>query len=124
METYLDDIRRIENGATVPQVLQLIKRAGITQSRFAKLAGLSTSTFAERKKKGRFNPVESERALRLEKVFKLAVEVFDDNSHAARDWLTAPNSEFDNTAPFEMLKTDIGTEAVVTMLHCIDQGMF
>ncbi len=124
METYLDDIRRIESGATFPQVMKLIKKAGVSQSRFAKLAGLSISTLAERKKKGRFNPVESERVLRLEKVFQLAVAVFDKNSRAARDWLTAPNSEFGNIAPFEMLKTDIGTEAVVMMLHRIDQGMF
>ena len=124
METFLDDIRRIESGATVPHVMKLIKKSRYHSEPVRPTAGLSTSTLAERKKRGRFNSIESERVLRIEKVFNLAVDVFDGNTQAARDWLMATVSEFDGTAPFEMLKTDVGTEAVMTLLHRIDHGMF
>ncbi len=124
MEAYLEEINRIKNGVAMTEALQLMKKTGMTQKKLASLIGLSISTFAERKKAGTLNQIESERILRLEKAFALATTVFDGNPDAAKGWLISPLREFDHNTALDMLETDVGAAEVMNLLNCIEHGVY
>jgi putative toxin-antitoxin system antitoxin component (TIGR02293 family) len=54
---------------------------------------------------------ESDRAERVARMLALATIVFDDEERAAR-WLAAPKHQFDDRAPFALLRTKIGADVV------------
>ena len=77
MESILDQISHIKAGLAINEVSDLISRLDITEKHLARVVGLSTSTLAIRKKNGRFKSSESERIMRVNRIFNRAVEVFN-----------------------------------------------
>jgi putative toxin-antitoxin system antitoxin component (TIGR02293 family) len=71
----------------------------------------------------RFTPDESDRLLRLARVFARARQVFDDGESAAR-WMALPNRALGGVAPLTLLDTDIGVDQVREELGRIEHGIF
>lgn len=66
---------------------------------------------------------ESDKALRLARIVTEADRVFGEPAKTDR-WLRRANPVFGGTAPLMMLKTEVGGNAVETLLHQIDHGIF
>jgi putative toxin-antitoxin system antitoxin component (TIGR02293 family) len=66
---------------------------------------------------------ESDRLLRVARLFELGVKVFG-NPDKARRWLSKPKDRFDGRSPLAMTRTDLGGNAVEEMLYQVDEGMF
>lgn len=89
-----------------------------------RLTLISSRTMARRKeKRERFSPAESDRLLRLARVFARALRAFDDKDKAAR-WMTRQNQALGGPTPLELLDTDIGVEQVREELGRIEHGIF
>lgn len=96
----------------------------VQPAELSNVALISSRTLARRKeKKQRFTPDESDRLLRLARVFASAHRVFDDSSKAAR-WMVRPNRPLGSVAPMTLLDTDIGVEQVREELGRIEHGIF
>lgn len=124
MESILDQISRIKNGLTVEEVSVLTAGLDITEKHLARVAGLSTSTLAIRKKAGRFKPVESERILRVDRIFKRAMEVFNRDRERVKRWMKSPAKALGNVPPIDFLETDIGAREVENLLGRIEYGVY
>ena len=67
---------------------------------------------------------ESERLLRLALVFEKAVELFEGNADAARDWLKAPNKALAGESPLTIVETEIGAREVEDLIGRLEHGVF
>jgi putative toxin-antitoxin system antitoxin component (TIGR02293 family) len=106
-----------------PEVLRRLREAGFTKQEIFQLV-IPQRTLTHRKGKAvRLNRDESDRVLRVARIFMLTVQVFG-NREKAWHWLRKPKWLFDDKAPLDLLDTEAGTRAVEEELIRIDEGMF
>lgn len=78
-------------------------------------------TLAHRRKQGRLNQEQSERALRVAEVLARAEEIF--GREKAHTWLRRPTVALEGETPLSLLDTQPGAEAVLNLLGRIDHGL-
>ena len=133
--------RAASQGASPPEFatdIQLVDllRAGLPYTAFesatehlsvsveelSRALGLKLRTLARRRHESRLSQTESERTLRLARVFARASEVLG-TSTAAREWFRMPNGALGGRPPLGLLDTDVGSGAVLDVLGRIEHGV-
>ncbi len=66
---------RIKQGLPVSSLTRLSKQLGVSEKRLLVVANIPQRTLTRRKKEGRFKPDESERVLRLARLYEHAMKV-------------------------------------------------
>jgi putative toxin-antitoxin system antitoxin component (TIGR02293 family) len=123
MDSILEQIAQIKKGLTIDEMSALTANLNITEKHLAKVIGLSISTLAIRKKTGRLKPTESERIMRVDRIFCRAMEVFKDEIIAKR-WIKSPAKALGGIAPIDFTDTDIGAKEVENLLGRIEYGVY
>jgi putative toxin-antitoxin system antitoxin component (TIGR02293 family) len=102
--------------------LEELRLHGFSNDEIYKIVG-SRRTLARRKERNEtLTGVESDRALRLERVSMMADRVFGDHEKAQR-WLRK-RSRVLNETPIDLLQSETGATLVEEELHRIDYGIF
>jgi putative toxin-antitoxin system antitoxin component (TIGR02293 family) len=117
-------IRQIEAGFSFETLLQLVSRTGVNLPVLASLIGIPERTLARRKIAGKLAPEESERLLRISRVFEKAVNLFEGDLEAAVNWLTTPKKALGNEQPLSYARTEVGAREVENLLGRIEHGVF
>jgi putative toxin-antitoxin system antitoxin component (TIGR02293 family) len=112
----------VRKGISYAEVKRFTSRTGLNVKRLAHAAGIPKSTLAS-KKGARLTPVQSEKVVRLERIFAIAFDVFRDDD-VAKDWLETANPYLDGHAPLDLLDNEPGAKAVEELLAQIDEGVF
>ena len=104
----------------------LVKDAGeyfnVPEKRVLDMIGMPTSTVHRYKIQGRpLDPAVSERVHRIAVVTRQAIEVIGD-AKLAKDWMLRPNLSLGDVAPFDLLDTEIGANAIRRVLVAIAEG--
>ena len=99
------------------------RNTALATEALAALAGIPRRTLARRKEQGRFEPDESDRLVRFAKLFGRALELFEGDADAAREWLTTPQRGLGGIAPVELGKTDIGVNEVENLIGRLEYGI-
>ncbi len=86
----------------------------------AKVIRIPSRTIARRKV---FKADESERILRVARVFHRTLEVMEDLERA-RNWFKNPKRALGEKTPFEYCDTDLGVNEVLNLLGRIEHGVF
>ncbi len=86
------------------------------------LLGISLHTLKKRKRLGVFTQRESDRIVRVVRLFDLAVQVFEGEIEA-RLWLKTPNETFGGESPLEYASTETGARRVEEILYTIEYTM-
>jgi putative toxin-antitoxin system antitoxin component (TIGR02293 family) len=118
-----DLVRQLEAGLPYSAVEKLRKATGLTLERIGRLARISDRTLARRRQDGRLSPEESERILRLARVFEQALSLFEGNQAAAMRWLETPRPVFGRKSALEFAQTDIGAREVEDTIERIEYGV-
>jgi putative toxin-antitoxin system antitoxin component (TIGR02293 family) len=118
-----DLILQLKQGLPFSSLSQLSKQLGISESRLADTICIAQRTLTRRKKEGRFKTDESERVLRIARLFERAIEVLG-SDHAAKLWFQSPVKGFGNKTPLEFVDTEPGALEVEAMLDRIEDGVF
>jgi putative toxin-antitoxin system antitoxin component (TIGR02293 family) len=70
------------------------------------------------------SPVEeSDRLVRIARLFGRALDLFDGNVDAARTWLATQQPALGDLAPLELAKTDVGTIEVERLIGRLELGL-
>ena len=85
---------------------------------------ISARSLQRRKVEGRLHADESDRLLRLSRMFGLAIELFEGNRKAAITWMNKRLPELSNTSPLEMSKTEPGALEVERLIGRLEHGVF
>jgi putative toxin-antitoxin system antitoxin component (TIGR02293 family) len=117
-------IQKLEKGLPFNAIEILSRTSGIHASELASVMALPERTFARRKSAGRFAPEESERLLRIARIFELAVELFAGDVRGAVKWLETPRKALGNHTPLKYSATEIGAREVENLIGQLVHGVF
>ena len=121
-ETDMEPARVVAIGFA-PGTLDRLMEAGFTKQEIFDLV-IPQRTLSHRKGKAvRLSRDESDRVLRVARIFTLTLQVFG-NRDKAWNWLRKPTWIFDNKAPLDFLDTEAGARAVEEELIALAEGMF
>jgi len=96
----------------------------LTQSEVIHLVQIPERTLARRRVEGRLRPVESDRLLRIARLFDQAVTLFEGDTTEARGWLSRPQRVLGGAVPLELATTEVGAQEVERALLRIEHGVF
>jgi putative toxin-antitoxin system antitoxin component (TIGR02293 family) len=117
-------IRQVEAGFSFASLRTFEGRSGIAIPEIAQIAGIAPRTLARRRTSGKFTWDESERLLRISRVFENAVELFEGNVPAATKWLMTPQRALSGRAPLAYSRTEVGAGEVENLIGRLDHGVF
>lgn len=121
-----DLVRQIEQGLPSEAYAHLAG-LGLKKATLHAILGSGRTLRRRLARHERLTPEESDRAVRLARIFGLAAEVFGETEKALR-WLSKPKRQLDPSrpgiTPWQLLATEHGARMVEQRLLQIDHGLF
>lgn len=118
-DDFAKAVALIRQGYAKRSVAELAAKLQVTREQLLQAVGLSPRTI--RGRKVRLTPLETDRLVRVEQVFKKACHVLGTD---AASWMTQPAYGFGGTKPLDMLDTEVGTREVFNLLGSIEWGQY
>ena len=118
-----DLIRQIQKGLRFTELETLQSTIDLPFEQLAAKLSISRSTLQRRKAAGRLSPDESDKVMRLSRLFEHAKKVFG-NVEKARAWLKHPQYGLGNAVPLDYASTEIGAREVENLLGRIEYGVY
>jgi putative toxin-antitoxin system antitoxin component (TIGR02293 family) len=115
---------KVEGGFSYESFVRLQKATNLSREQLADLVQITLRTLTRRKSRGRLNQEESERLLRVARIFDLAVGLHEGDKSAARTWLERPNPALNGKIPFELARTEVGAREVEGLIARLEHGVF
>ena len=116
-------VRRLEEGISYAAFERLKRHLKVSSQELADAALITRPTLARRKKAGRFQPDESDRLVRLARVFSRAIELYGGDEDLAQAWMMRPRRALGGPSPLEMARTEVGAREVEKLIHQIEHGI-
>ena len=117
-------VERVEKGFSYRELEHLQDNAGLSRGELADLVQVKLRTLDRRKREDHLLPEESDRLLRVSRVFGKALELFEGDPRSAREWLSAPQRALGGAVPLDMARTDIGAREVEALVGRLEHGVF
>lgn len=117
-------IEQIEEGLPYSALERLQKNTGFTTEQLVDLLQIPRRTLARRKTSGRLSPEESDRLVRLARVYARTLHLFVGDVAASTRWLLKAQYSFGGVRPIEMVRTDVGAQEVERLIDQIEHGIF
>lgn len=117
-------IQHVQAGLPFRALETLASKSGIPAAEIASAMDIPQRTLARRKVEGRFVREESERLLRLSRIFEAAVELFKGNIGGAVAWLRTRRPALGNNSPLAYSGTELGARQVEDLIGQLEDGVF
>jgi putative toxin-antitoxin system antitoxin component (TIGR02293 family) len=117
-------MRAIGKGLAWKTFARFVDNIGLPAERVAEVIDIPPRTLARRKVEGRLKPDESDRLVRLARVFAKALDLFHGDRESATLWLTDLNFALGRVAPLDYARTGIGADEVEALVDRIQYGIF
>lgn len=116
-DSLIDVVRR---GLPTSAAKRFMKRAGLSPEAVMRAISISARTFARRKGK-RLDTPQSDRLVRVARIFDIAVECLG-STEKASGWLQWRNPSLKGSTPLELLDTEVGALEIEALLESIADG--
>ena len=116
-------ISMIKSGLPVKVFFDLKDQINISAEELARVVGIVPRTLLRRKQAGKLQRDESERVVRLQRLFEKALEVFEDRA-AVQSWFISPQLALGEKTPLDYSDTELGAREVENLLSRIEHGVF
>jgi putative toxin-antitoxin system antitoxin component (TIGR02293 family) len=118
-----DLILQVKRGLPISSFEKLRKKLDVSDNLLSQIVNIPKRTLNRRKQQGRLNAVESERLLRIARLYDKALDVFEDEE-AAENWFKKPARGLAGTSPLKYADTELGAQEVERLLIRIEHGVF
>jgi len=120
-----DDLAElVRKGLPADSLSVLAERLDVGNTVLSKKLGIARRTLTRRlSQRARLTTAESDRTVRLARVYANAVEMIGDEEKAVR-WLQTPNRALGGDRPLDQLDTDVGAREVEDLLGRIAYGVY
>jgi putative toxin-antitoxin system antitoxin component (TIGR02293 family) len=118
-----DMILQIKEGLPITSFEKLRKKLGVSDNLLSEIVNIPKRTLNRRKQQGRLNSTESERLLRIARLYDKALDVFEDED-AAENWFKKPARGLAGASPLKYADTELGAQEVEKLLIRIEHGVF
>ena len=120
----IDDlISELKSGFSADSFDRLKNLLKISDNMLSKIVHIPQRTLTRRRQDGRLRPDESERVLRIAKIYDKALEVFE-TEIATENWLKKPSRGLGYKVPLEYADTEPGAQEVLKLLGRMEHGIF
>lgn len=116
-------VAEIRRGFSYAALERFQRNTDLPHDVLARVIGTPSRTLARRKAAGRLGADESDRLARAARVFARAIELFEGNVEAARDWLTSPVRALGGRSGVELMGTDAGAIEVEHLIGRLEHGL-
>ena len=126
-------LRRTETNDLIEEILAGLSfktletfsfESSLPVTEIASLIEVPQRTLARRRVVGRLSSEESERLLRLSRIFEKAVALFEGNVDAAIAWLKEPKRALGDKSPLTYSRTELGARQVEDLIGGLEHGVF
>lgn len=118
-----DMIVALKRGFPASAFDRLRDRLRVSDNELSRIVQIPKRTLNRRRRDGRLQTGESERVLRIARVYDKVLDVFE-NEAAAVSWLKKPVRGLGGHIPLEYADTDLGAQEVINLLGRIEHGVF
>ncbi len=118
-----DIIGALKQGFPVDSFDKLRDRLKVSDNLLSKIVQIPKRTLTRRRQDGRLRTDESERVLRIARVYDKALDVLE-SEDAAENWLKKPARGLGYKIPLEYADTELGAQEVINLLGRIEYGVF
>lgn len=115
--------KRVEGGLTFQALERFQKNTQLSTSDLADVVSIKLRTLHRRKDQGRLEPEESDRLLRVSRIFGKALELFEGDADAARRWFSTPLAGLGGEPPIFLARTDVGAREVEALIDRLEHGV-
>ncbi|MGH7650541.1 MAG: type II RES/Xre toxin-antitoxin system antitoxin [Gemmatimonadaceae bacterium] len=119
----LHAVDQIQRGFSYSAFERFQRNTELSLRLLAQIVEIPERTLARRKAARRLSPEESDRLARFSRVFARAIELFEGNPDAAREWLTKPVHALGGKEPLELTSTDAGAIEVERLIGRLEHGI-
>lgn len=124
VRTLKDLANIVRKGLPADALAALGEKLELNQATLSGKVGIPTRTLTRRfSRHARLTAAESDRAVRMARVYTTAVEMLGDPEKAA-GWLRTPNRALGGELPIDQLDTDLGSREVENLLGRIAYGVY
>lgn len=120
----LELVRAVRLGLRFSRLANFQKISELPWEEIAELVQIPPRTLTRRQSEGRLRPDESDRVLRAAGVFDMAVDLFEGDVNAARQWLQAPQTGLGGETPLAFASTEVGAREVERLINRLEHGVF
>ena len=113
----------VKEGLDIVWFDRLAELFGAAAGEFAEVVGIDPRTLTRRRNEGKLTTRESSSLYHLLVLYVHALDVLG-GPEAVRNWLHAPEADFADMKPFELLDTAPGIQEVDQLLGRIEHGVF
>jgi putative toxin-antitoxin system antitoxin component (TIGR02293 family) len=114
----------VRKGLPAGSVTALAEKLHVGNNVLSRKLGIPQRTLTRRlSQSSLLTPAESDRTVRIARVYAHAMEMIGDENKAI-EWLGTPNRALGGAQPLDQLDTDLGTRAVEDILGRIAYGVY
>lgn len=117
-------VKLVETGLPYGALERFQQNADLPLRELADAISVPLRTLDRRKSAGRLEPEESDRAVRLSRVFAAAIGLFEGDDGAARAWLRKRQPLLGNERPLDLVRTEVGAREVERLIGRLEHGVF
>jgi putative toxin-antitoxin system antitoxin component (TIGR02293 family) len=119
----MDLIERLKKGLPYSMLVKFHKTSGLPLAEIEAAIGLPRSTRARRKNEGVLKQHESERLLRLSRLYDEALILFHGNAESTRQWFLRPSRPLNGKTPLAFSSTEVGAQEVANVIGRLQHGV-
>ena len=123
VDDYHAIVRHLRKGFPFKTYIAFQRESRLDRVVIGRVMRVPERTMARRKAEGSFKPDESERLLRLSRVFERALDLFEGDKDAAKRWLESPAKALGGETPLQAAETEIGAQEVDRLVGRIEHGI-
>jgi len=117
-------VQLIVDGLPYVMVRRFRQATGLSQQTVAGLLRVPLRTLGRRRTQGRLRPEESDRLVRVSRVFSKAIALFEGDANAATRWLSTSQPALDQHVPLDFMQTEVGSREVEDLIGRLEHGVF
>lgn len=115
--------RQVARGLPYAAIEAFQLHTGLSARALAEWTLISDRTLARRREQRRLEPDESDRLVRVSRVFGRALDLFEGNTASARGWLTRKQPGLGGATPLDISRTDVGAREVEDLIGRVEHGI-
>ncbi len=115
--------RQVRKGLAYSSFMRFQRNTSLSARAIAELVQIPSRTLTRRKTQGKLAPEESDRLVRAARIFGRAMELFEGDREAARNWLTSSQPAFGELVPLQLARTDVGANEVQSLIGRLEHGI-
>lgn len=113
----------VRSGLAYRSLDRFAREIDLPLGELSELIQIPSRTLVRRKSEGRLHPEESDRLLRVSRIFGLAIDLFEGDRAAALHWLSIAQHALGNETPMALIQTDVGAREVESLIGRLEHGV-